>query len=301
MNVSPTQVTMSPVMDLNHKASRAAFAADEISKLIFAGSLRPGQQLIEEDLAQQLHVSRAPVREALRELSREGLVHVIARRGAFVARMDRAEAAEMYDVRAAIEGIAVGLCAQQIGPQPILELQGLIVQMREAVSIGDIDRYSRLQLEFQTVVWEHTPNRVLREMIRQLWRRSLKLRLIALRLPGRLEEALASYERLLDAIRRRDSRAAEMIRWLALQSAKQALMRGYFSETHFDRRVQLERDLPNLDSVAPPFELPMAASGSPRFYRRKKDRNEPSHGVRDGAHTSPVIADIADGDGDHRP
>lgn len=266
--------------------SRAQFAADEIAKLIFAGSLRPGQQLIEEDLAQQLHVSRVPIREALRELSREGLVHVIARRGAFVARMDRVEALETYDVRATLEGFAAGLCAAQIGVKPLLELQELLTQMRDAVPKGDVDRYSRLSLQFHAVIWKHTPNRLLRELIGQLWRRSLKLRLIAMRLPRRLEESLASNERLFDALRRHDSRSAEMVRWLAVQQAKHALMSGYFKEERTDRRIQLERDLPNLQSVAPRLELPSAASGGPRFFRRRKERAGSGDGLRDGRHSS---------------
>lgn len=242
-----------------HKPSRSEMAADAIAKWIFDGSLRPGDQMIEEDLARRLDMSRVPVREALRELSREGLVRVIPRRGAFVAPMDGQEVAQTYDVRAVLEGFGARLCAEHINPKALAELQDLLSEMHGAVSKGELDEYSRLTVRFKASLWEHIPNRALFELIRQLGRRSLKLRLIAMRLPGRAEQSLASYESLIEAIRRRDGRAAEMVRWLGVQQAKHALIRGYFGEARYDRRSQLERDLPTVDIGSWRLELPVTA------------------------------------------
>jgi DNA-binding GntR family transcriptional regulator len=119
------------------------------------------------------------------------------------------------------------------------------------VTAADVDRYSGLSLEFHSVIWENAGNRVLFELNRQLTRRSLKLRLIAMRLPGRASESLASHEQLFEAIRNRDGRSAEKLRWLAVHRAKRALLSVYFGQAlRPEDRTELERDLPDLgDSI----------------------------------------------------
>ena len=174
------------------------------------------------------------------------------RRGAFVARMSRAEFAETYDVRAMLEGFASRLCAEHIGQKTILELEDALVQMRDAVAGDDVNRYFSLALQFQQIIWDNTPNRVLRELLQTLWRRSLKLRLVAMRLPGRMQLTLPSYEKMLEALRAHDARSAEMITWLQVQDGKRTLLNNYFSDAvRPDARSQLDRDLPHPDTVLP--------------------------------------------------
>jgi DNA-binding GntR family transcriptional regulator len=241
------------------KTTRVQFATDEIAKLIFSGTVIPGQRLIEQELARQLNVSRIPIREALRELSRDGLVRLVPRRGAFVARMNRADVAELFEVRATLEGLTAYLCAKHISPTEIVRLEGALGQMRRTALNGEVDRFSELSIRFREIIAENASNRLLRELVRGLSRRSLKFRFIAMRMPGRLQESLASYERLLEAIRDHDSREAEMVRWLSVQRTKRALLSGYFGETvRPEQRSELERDLPELDH---PALEPTASSG----------------------------------------
>ena len=181
--------------------------------------------------------------------------------------MDATDVAETFDVRATLEGLAAQLCAERIGAKPLRELEDLLVEMREAASSGDIELYSRATLQFKVVIWTNTPNRVLRELLRRMWRRSLKVRLIALRLPGAIEDSLASSERLFEALKRHDSQAAQMVRWLSVQQAKHAVIRDYFGEPRPDRRSQLERDLPDLQVAAPPPDLPVPAPRRRRVVR----------------------------------
>jgi DNA-binding GntR family transcriptional regulator len=227
------------------KTSRTALATDEIARLIFSGVFTPGQKLTEQELARTLNVSRIPIREALRELARDGLVRVAPRRGAHVARMNRADVAELYDVRATLEGLAAYLCAKHIGPVELVRLDGALGQMRQTVLDGDVDRYSQLTYRFRDIVAENAGNRLLREQIRGLSRRAMKFRFIANRIPGRINDALASNERLVEAIKVHDSRAAEMVAWLGVQNCKSALLNRYFGETvRADERTALERNLP---------------------------------------------------------
>jgi DNA-binding GntR family transcriptional regulator len=223
-------------------ASRTHYAAQQIAEAIITGALRPGDQVAEEEWAAMLSVSRVPVREALRKLETEGLVEIRPRRGAFVAGMERADVTEIYDVRALLEGFAARLCTFAIRPKALGQMDDLLTEMRVAAADGQPDRYGQLSVAFQEIIWENVPNRVVRELIRRLGRRSLRLRLISWRLPGYVEASLAASEDLLEALRNRDPNAAEMIRWLQVQRAKRALLNGYFGRP--DQRAALEKDLP---------------------------------------------------------
>jgi DNA-binding GntR family transcriptional regulator len=230
--------------------SRTQYATDEIAKAILSGALSPGERLAEHEWAGRLNVSRIPVREALRQLEREGLVEVRARRGAYVARLERSDFAEIYDARAVLEGFAARLCATNIKEQALHELAEQLESMRNAAAKGDADLYAQLSIGFLQVVWDNVPNKVVQDLVRRLWRRSLRLRLISMRLPGYVAVSLSAHVHLLEALRDHDSRAAEMVRWLAVQRAKRALLKGYYARP--EDRSELERDLPSpLDPVGP--------------------------------------------------
>lgn len=225
-----------------HSRSRSRHAADEIAKAILSGALQPGERLGEEEWARKLNVSRVPVREALRALEREGLVEVHERRGTFVTRMDRSEFLETYDVRAVLEGFAAGLCAGAIGVVAIEQLSRELSRMRDAAARGDVDLYGQLSVAFLQIVWDNVPNRLAADLVRRMWRRSLRLRFISMRLPGYVATSLVAHEHLFEALRDHDVYTAEKIRWLAVQRAKRALLAGYYG--HPEERSRLEHGLP---------------------------------------------------------
>lgn len=86
--------------------------AEEIRRLIMSGQLAPGERLYEDRLAEQLGVSRNPVREAIRALEGSGLVEVVPRRGAYVSRLDPFQASKLLELRAVIEAYAARLAAR---------------------------------------------------------------------------------------------------------------------------------------------------------------------------------------------
>ena len=222
--------------------SLTRYASDAIAKAILTGELRSGERIAEQDWADRLKVSRVPVREALRDLEREGLVEVRERRGAVVASMERSDFAEIYDVRAVLEGFAARLAATAIRPAALTALAGQLERMRAAAEKGDVDLYGQLSIGYLDTVWDSVPNKVVRELVRRLWRRSMRLRLISMRLPGYVTDSLAAHTHLLDALRDHDARNAEMVRVLAVQRAKRALLQGYYARP--EERSELERDLP---------------------------------------------------------
>jgi len=232
-------------------ASRAVLAAEQIAAMIMRGELQDGDRLIEEDLAGRLGMSRLPVREALRTLEQEGLVTVLPRRGAFVTRYGPREIAEVYDVRAELLGFAARLVAQTIDAERLDALERILDEMREAVAREDYAAYVDGHQRLRRSVWEATPNSLLRDLIWQVWRRGLRLRAVALQLPGRMARSLHVHEQLVRALRDRDAYYAERLMWLLSMDARQALLDQYFGAGQ-DGQARIERELPDLSAFIPP-------------------------------------------------
>jgi DNA-binding GntR family transcriptional regulator len=239
-------------------ASRAAVAAEQIAAMIMNGDLRDGERLVEEELAGRLGMSRLPVREALRMLAQEGLVTVLPRRGAFVTHFGPREMIDVYDVRAELLGFAARLVASSIEEARLAELEAILVKMRQAVAAGDVDAYVQHHQRLRRIVWESTPNSLLRDLIWQVWRRGVRLRVIALHLPGRMARSLHVHEELVRAFRQRDSTYAERLIWVLSQDAKQALLDQYFGD-QADSADRIEPTLPDLSALTLP-----RASDEPR-------------------------------------
>ncbi|MEU7141412.1 FCD domain-containing protein [Nocardia sp. NPDC046473] len=116
--------------------------AEELEQLIIAGALTGGDRINESSLAARLGVSRGPVREALRQLERGKLVEFRTNRGMFVREVSVAEAAQLYDIRASLFGLAGRLAAEHITPDQLTELRTKVDRLQAAVPTVD-DYYPR--------------------------------------------------------------------------------------------------------------------------------------------------------------
>ncbi|MFT0172639.1 GntR family transcriptional regulator [Paraburkholderia mimosarum] len=102
-----------------------------IEAAIRAGRYRAGERLLAEEIASEIGTSRMPVREAFRRLSAEGLLRIRPNRGAIVRGLDAAEMREVFEIRAALEGLAAGLAVRKITPQSLAKLEHLLDQMEQ--------------------------------------------------------------------------------------------------------------------------------------------------------------------------
>jgi len=123
-----------------------AFSA--IRQAILSGNLKPGDRLLEAEIARQMGISRAPVREAIRQLASEGLVVSYAHRGTFVAELSPDDLWEIYTLRAAVESLAVRLVANQATPETISLLRQAVADMAQAAQEGDLQRVADLDIAF---------------------------------------------------------------------------------------------------------------------------------------------------------
>lgn len=131
-------------------------AYDLLRGRMLSQELAPGTRLVESVIARELQVSQAPIRDALRRLAHEGFVLQLPRRGSFVARMSTEEAHEGYEVRAALEKVAVSHFLRRRGADSLDLLDKLLGDMIEAAENDDLARLIESDASFHRTIWEES-------------------------------------------------------------------------------------------------------------------------------------------------
>lgn len=139
-------------LELIRSHSLTTVVRHELERRILAGEILPGAKLTEADVALELKVSRGPVREAFRALDQAGLVRVEKNRGVFVRQVSLQEANEIYEVRAALEGLIGRLAAQRIDADEIEQLRGIVKKMAALEKSRKAEAYFALNVEFHEVL-----------------------------------------------------------------------------------------------------------------------------------------------------
>ena len=137
-----------PTIALLQSSSLTSVVQQEIERAILQGEYAPGSKLIEATLAQQMGVSRGPVREAFRMLEEAGLVRNEKNRGVFVRDIPIKEAVEIFDLRAAMDELVGRKLAKDITPAQLKEIRALVDSMEKAVKAQDAYNYHLLNLKF---------------------------------------------------------------------------------------------------------------------------------------------------------
>ncbi|MEX2641846.1 MAG: FCD domain-containing protein [Acetobacterales bacterium] len=191
--------------------SLAMLVQEDILARIASGDLVGGDKLSENALAGRLGVSRGPVREAFRTLERAGLLRFERNRGVTVRRVEVDEASEIFEVRAALDGLAARLACARIDDAAVGALRTLVDAMQTATDSGDISGYLPLNLRFHDRVLALAGNRKLRETYRDLVNQILLFRRRTLREGAGPADAMREHHAIVDALARRDADAAERL------------------------------------------------------------------------------------------
>jgi DNA-binding GntR family transcriptional regulator len=177
---------------------------DHLRDEIISGSLMPGTELHEVALAASFGVSRGPVREALGRLATEGLVNIRPRRGAVVRALSSEEFMEAYQVREALEMMAVRLAVPRLTVEDLDAMEQLIEDMGRLAEAGDVQGFFEANTEFHQRFFEVAQNRMLAGFYRQLRGQIDRHRLRSLELRGDLRRSIAEHRAILSAARAGD-------------------------------------------------------------------------------------------------
>lgn len=182
---------------------------DAVRQGILDFRLRPGQRLIERELMEQLGVSRVTVREVIARLATEGLVTNIPQRGAIVTVLTAEEAADLYEMRVALESLATHRFVERATPAQVAELRAAFEGFAAAVA-ADGDKLGRLRAKdaFYKVLFEGADSEPLTEMVTMLQSRVRLLRWTSLSVPGRSQETVGEVRAIVMAIEAKDAEAA---------------------------------------------------------------------------------------------
>ncbi|WP_299449181.1 GntR family transcriptional regulator [uncultured Serinicoccus sp.] len=195
-------------------ASRSERVHQELSRQILDHQLAPGQRLIERELIDRFEVSRATVRETLRQLAAEGLVQIQPRRGAVVRAIDSGEARDLYRLRAAIEGLLVETFVERAGVADVQRLQEALDALDAAVEDGlAASEVMRVRDDFYEALFAGAGSSVLREELGVVQARVRVLCVSSLSESGRGATAVRELRAVTQAIIECDGpRAATLMR-----------------------------------------------------------------------------------------
>ena len=156
-----------PQLGAHHQPLRQV-VTDALRKAILSNRLKPGERLVEEQLAADLGVSRNPVREALRVLESEGLVEISPRRGASVTNVSEEEAQEIVEVRAAMEGLCARLAARRCTPALKADIEKLLDRGERAAAADDTPALEKIHSQVHALTARAGHNRHLAAFVQSL-------------------------------------------------------------------------------------------------------------------------------------
>jgi DNA-binding GntR family transcriptional regulator len=188
--------------------SLSSLVAQEIERMILSGALAAGERLNEQLLATRLGVSRGPVREAVRGLERSGLVVAVRNQGSYVRQVSVEEALEIYDLRAAITGLACARLAHAATPPQLAALRALVKRMEQARRTDAPADYYAANLDFHTALLLHGGGQRARRLYEELGNELHLYRRRALVQPENMRESNAEHAAILRAVAAGDAAAA---------------------------------------------------------------------------------------------
>ncbi|MDP5228027.1 MULTISPECIES: GntR family transcriptional regulator [Arthrobacter] len=194
-----------PVEETQRDAPLREVIRDTLRTRIFEGHYAPGARMVERDLAAEFHVSRLPVREALRMLQQEGLLTERATRGSVVTALEDKDVDDLFDVRIALEVLTCRLAAERATQEDLAGLRRLVEQAEEALSRGSLADAHRFNSEFHDELTRIADNTFLRTALEPLQGRMHWL----FRHVRDLPEIIREHRELLEAVASGDPDRAE--------------------------------------------------------------------------------------------
>jgi DNA-binding GntR family transcriptional regulator len=191
---------------------------EEIREAIIDLRLHPGEPLREAAMAEQLGVSKTPVREALARLEQEGLVETTSFKGAVVSAYSNQDLQEIYELREMLEGAAARAAAVSASSTTIEALREVIQRSRELRDKGDLSALASLLGHFDLIVYEQVSNQRMHAMIETLRAHLTRIGKLTEEIPGRVVASVEEHAHIVEAIEAGDPDGAERLMRLHIKS-----------------------------------------------------------------------------------
>lgn len=195
-----------------------------LRQAILRGELRPGERLMEIQLANKLGVSRTPVREAIRKLELDGLVLMIPRKGAEVADISEKSLKDVLEVRKALEELAVQLTCEKISKVQIAELRQAAEEFKKIVKSSDVTQIAEADVRFHDVIYMATDNQKLIQLLNNLREQMYRYRVEYLKRPEVYPQLIQEHEEIIRQIERREKERAADITCRHIDNQVEAVM-----------------------------------------------------------------------------
>lgn len=192
--------------------------------LIVEGKIAPGSKLNERELAESLNVSRTPIREAIRRLAADGLVELIANRGAIALQLSLEDVIHTFDVIANLEGFSGELAAQNISELALSELEALQYEMMASYARRDLSTYYKLNLRIHHLINQAANNPVLTKLFSQVNARIEALRFRSNQDGIKWERAVEEHQEMLDTLKARDPERMRKIMMRHVQNKRDVVI-----------------------------------------------------------------------------
>ena len=199
-------------------------AYEVLKKAIITGEIPAGERIVETDYADRLHISRTPLREALRKLERDGLVEYVMRRGVIVHAFTTEDVEQIYTIRNCLEMLTLPDIVERATPEDIAHLRELLAKMDELNAKNDVEALSPVAREFHTAITAISgKNRILRviegqdEYIR-------RFSAMAIKQEDRRNDANEEHHRLVDLIEQKDLPAFEALMKQHIERSKECCL-----------------------------------------------------------------------------
>jgi len=189
-----------------------------LKKEIVRGILEPGSNLSENKLAKEMHVSRTPIREAMRKLVAEGLVKTSPNKKMTVSEVSLVDMKEVLLVRGALEGLAASIAAKRISSQEIDKLEKIVTQMSRYLTKENLSSYCEVDDKFHDLILSICGNKWIIQIRDNLGSFIYRFRIKSLSVPGRLKCSLEEHRAIMESLKKHDSEEADRLSQIHMEN-----------------------------------------------------------------------------------
>ena len=175
---------------------------------ILKGDLKPGERLMELQLASKLGVSRTPIREAIRMLEQEGLAVTIPRKGAEVAKMTEKDMEDVLQIRLSLEALAVRLSCENITPAALQELKVAMEDFEEKTKSGQFVEMAKADVKFHEILYKASNNPKLQQLLSNLREQMYRYRVEYLKDDGIYPRLIEEHKKMYNALKEKNQELA---------------------------------------------------------------------------------------------